>query len=200
MQEELLQFKLQEVWTLVEVPNGKWTIDHLIQRIHQLDAAYLTFCSGQCIDFADTAYQSSDTGLVLRIQFSVCLYVFSLMRAHPTDLLCLFLEDSNGKMIEKSLLEIEVTFLEKIRDNAFKGFDGENVFAHIDECIDTIATWEDLVEKFVQKFYHLFDHIEEEEDDEDYDPTLLTITNGASNVCETQEDQGREEVKEDPTP
>ncbi|GJU77659.1 hypothetical protein Tco_1274729 [Tanacetum coccineum] len=87
------------------------------------------------------------------------------------------LEDSNGKMIEKSLLEIEVTFLEKIRDNAFKGFDGENVFAHIvarewftDECNGTIATWEDLVEKFVQKFYHLFDHIEEEEDDEDYDP------------------------------
>ncbi|GJU67951.1 putative ribonuclease H-like domain-containing protein, partial [Tanacetum coccineum] len=26
MQEELLQFKLQEVWTLVELPNGKWAI------------------------------------------------------------------------------------------------------------------------------------------------------------------------------
>ncbi|GJV56189.1 hypothetical protein Tco_1457194 [Tanacetum coccineum] len=38
------------------------------------------------------------------------------------------------------------------------------------ECISTITTWENLVEKFVQKFYHLFDHIEEEEADEDYDP------------------------------
>ncbi|GJS97755.1 hypothetical protein Tco_0804723 [Tanacetum coccineum] len=38
------------------------------------------------------------------------------------------------------------------------------------ECIDTVTTWENLVEKFVQKFYHLFDHIEEEEDDEEYDP------------------------------
>ncbi|GKF00599.1 hypothetical protein Tco_0027522, partial [Tanacetum coccineum] len=38
------------------------------------------------------------------------------------------------------------------------------------ECIGTISTWENLVEKFVQKFYHLFDRIEEEEDDEDYDP------------------------------
>ncbi|GKB94741.1 hypothetical protein Tco_0980878 [Tanacetum coccineum] len=117
-------------------------------------------------------------------------------------------EDNNEKMIEKSLLEIEGTFLVKIRDNAYKGIDGENVFIHINkflkvveplkirglshdrfrlsvfptllsgavsewftkECIGTITTWENLVEKFVQKFYHLFDHIEEEEDDEEYDP------------------------------
>ncbi|GJV96123.1 hypothetical protein Tco_1547700 [Tanacetum coccineum] len=118
------------------------------------------------------------------------------------------LEDINGKMIEKSLLEIKGAFLVKIRDNAFKGIDGENVFIHINkflevveplkirglshdrfrlsvfptsllgaanewftkECISTITTWENLVEKFVQKFYHLFYHIEEEEDDEEYPP------------------------------
>ncbi|GJT25642.1 hypothetical protein Tco_0895579 [Tanacetum coccineum] len=81
----------------------------------------------------------------------------SPIRADPTDLLCSFSgnqltesqriameepitndfiqvtrknflsEDSNGKMIEKSLLEIKGMFLLKIRDNAFKGIDGENI-------------------------------------------------------------------------
>ncbi|GJR71373.1 hypothetical protein Tco_0083738 [Tanacetum coccineum] len=37
------------------------------------------------------------------------------------------------------------------------------------ECIGTIATWDDLVEKFVQKFYNLFYHNEEEEAKEDDD-------------------------------
>ncbi|GKA39078.1 hypothetical protein Tco_0731629 [Tanacetum coccineum] len=47
-------------------------------------------------------------------------------------------EDSNGKMIEKSLLEIEGTFLVKIRDNAFKGIDGENVFTHINNFLEIV--------------------------------------------------------------
>ncbi|GKE66075.1 hypothetical protein Tco_1520236, partial [Tanacetum coccineum] len=41
------------------------------------------------------------------------------------------------------------------------------------ECIGTIYTWDDLVEKFVQKFYNLFDHnVEEEAGDED-DPDAI---------------------------
>ncbi|GKA34310.1 hypothetical protein Tco_0720739 [Tanacetum coccineum] len=47
-------------------------------------------------------------------------------------------EDSNGKMIEKSLLEIEGTFLVKIRDNTFKGIDGENVFTHINNFLEIV--------------------------------------------------------------
>ncbi|GJW04101.1 hypothetical protein Tco_1562957 [Tanacetum coccineum] len=116
--------------------------------------------------------------------------------------------DNNGKMIEKNFIEIEGTFLVKIRDNAFSGINGENVFKHINnflevveplkirglsrdrfrlsvfpislsgatsewftnECIGTIATWDNLVEKFIQKFYHLFDHNEEEEAEDDDDP------------------------------
>ncbi|GJT50916.1 hypothetical protein Tco_0977073 [Tanacetum coccineum] len=38
------------------------------------------------------------------------------------------------------------------------------------QCINTIATWDNLVEKFVQNFYYLFDHIKEEEADDDDDP------------------------------
>ncbi|GJR73468.1 hypothetical protein Tco_0085833 [Tanacetum coccineum] len=43
------------------------------------------------------------------------------------------LDDNDGKMIEKNLIEIEGTFLVKIRDNAFNGKDGENVFEHINK-------------------------------------------------------------------
>ncbi|GJV71946.1 hypothetical protein Tco_1491941 [Tanacetum coccineum] len=48
------------------------------------------------------------------------------------------LEDSNGKMIENILLGIKGTFLVKIRDNAFKGIDGENVFAHINDFLEIV--------------------------------------------------------------
>ncbi|GJW99450.1 hypothetical protein Tco_0183364 [Tanacetum coccineum] len=119
--------------------------------------------------------------------------------------------DNDGKMIEKNFIEIEGSFLVKIRNNAFNGIDGENVFEHINsflkvveplkvrglihnrfrlsvfpislsgaaskwftnECIDTISTWDDLVEKFVQKFYNLFDHNEEEEAEDDDDPNMI---------------------------
>ncbi|GJZ40000.1 hypothetical protein Tco_0586563 [Tanacetum coccineum] len=59
--------------------------DHLIRRIHQLDVAYLTLCSGHRIVLTDTAYRLSDTVPVFRIRISVLLSVFSPPRAHPTD-------------------------------------------------------------------------------------------------------------------
>ncbi|GJR82840.1 hypothetical protein Tco_0153625 [Tanacetum coccineum] len=38
------------------------------------------------------------------------------------------------------------------------------------DCIGSVTTWEDMVEKFFQKFYQLFDDNEEMEADEDDDP------------------------------
>ncbi|GJX53516.1 hypothetical protein Tco_0281885 [Tanacetum coccineum] len=38
------------------------------------------------------------------------------------------------------------------------------------DCIDSVTTWEDLVEKFIQKFDQLSDNNEEMEVDEDDDP------------------------------
>ncbi|GJY27199.1 hypothetical protein Tco_0401925 [Tanacetum coccineum] len=38
------------------------------------------------------------------------------------------------------------------------------------ECVGTIFTWDDLVEKFIQKFYNFFDHNEEEEAEDDDNP------------------------------
>nr|GEW35597.1 hypothetical protein [Tanacetum cinerariifolium] len=120
-----------------------------------------------------------------------------------------FLSDDNkGRMIEKSFVEIQGTFLMKIRNNTFNGIIGENAFKHINnflevvrplkvkgliqdrlrlsvfpislagtagewfkkDCIGSVTTSEDLVEKFVQKFYQLFDDNEEMEADEDDDP------------------------------
>ncbi|GKC89603.1 hypothetical protein Tco_1150252, partial [Tanacetum coccineum] len=41
------------------------------------------------------------------------------------------------------------------------------------ECIDTISTWDDLVENFVLKFYNLCEHDKEEETDNDNDPDVI---------------------------
>ncbi|GJT35141.1 hypothetical protein Tco_0925560 [Tanacetum coccineum] len=108
-------------------------------------------------------------------------------------------------MAEKSFLEIQGTFLVKIRDNTFNGTIGENAVEDIEnflevvrppkikgvshdrfrlsvfpislawaisewfkkDCIGSMTTWEDLVEKFVQKFYHLSYNNEEREADKD---------------------------------
>ncbi|GJS37310.1 hypothetical protein Tco_0535692 [Tanacetum coccineum] len=116
--------------------------------------------------------------------------------------------DNKGRMAEKSFVEIQGTFLVKIRDNTFNGIIRENTFKHIDnflevvrplkvkgltqdqfrlsffpislagaasewfkkDCIGSVTTWEDLVEKFVQKFYQLSDDHEEMKTEEDDDP------------------------------
>ncbi|GJR21369.1 hypothetical protein Tco_0969896 [Tanacetum coccineum] len=38
------------------------------------------------------------------------------------------------------------------------------------ECIGSITTWDNMVEKFILKFHHLSDHDEEEETEEDDNP------------------------------
>ncbi|GJX33064.1 hypothetical protein Tco_0242919 [Tanacetum coccineum] len=117
-------------------------------------------------------------------------------------------DDNKGRMVKKSFLKIQGTFLAKIRDNTFNGIIGENAFKHIDnflevvgplkikalsqdqfrlsvfpislarvasewfkkDCIGSVTTWDNLVEKFIQKFYQLSDDHEEMEIDEDDDP------------------------------
>ncbi|GKC19867.1 hypothetical protein Tco_1022017 [Tanacetum coccineum] len=116
--------------------------------------------------------------------------------------------DSKGRMVEKSFLEIQGTFLVKIHENTFNGIIGENAFKHIDnfldvvvplkvkglsqdqfrlsifpislvgapsewfkkDCIGSVTTWENLVEKFIKKFYQLSDNNKEMETDKDDDP------------------------------
>ncbi|GKD12564.1 hypothetical protein Tco_1196971 [Tanacetum coccineum] len=48
--------------------------------------------------------------------------------------------NNNGIMIEKNFIEIEGTFLLKIRDNAFHGNDGKDVFKHINSFLSSGAT------------------------------------------------------------
>ncbi|GJU57588.1 hypothetical protein Tco_1235354 [Tanacetum coccineum] len=47
--------------------------------------------------------------------------------------------NNEGRMVEKSFLEIQGTFLVKIRDNTFNGIIGENVFKHIDNFLESAA-------------------------------------------------------------
>ncbi|GKB66863.1 hypothetical protein Tco_0928275 [Tanacetum coccineum] len=90
--------------------------------------------------------------------------------------------DNKGKMVEKSIVEIQGKFLVKIHDNAFNGNIRENVHSvfpvsltgaasewFTKECIGSVTTWENIVERFIQKFYHLVDKDDEEETDEDDD-------------------------------
>ncbi|GKC74194.1 hypothetical protein Tco_1120077 [Tanacetum coccineum] len=120
--------------------------------------------------------------------------------------------DNEGRMVEKCIVEIQGTFLVKIRNDAFNGNDGENAYEHINkflkivgpikinglthdrfrlsifpvslagaasewfkkECIGSITTWDNMVEKFILKFHHLSNHDDEEEIEED-DNCLLKI-------------------------
>ncbi|GJS00502.1 hypothetical protein Tco_0317010 [Tanacetum coccineum] len=93
--------------------------------------------------------------------------------------------DNNGKMIKKNFIEIEGKFLLKIHDNIFHLMDGEDVVFPIsllgatskwftNECIGTISTWNNLVEKLVLKLHDLYEHDEEEETNSgDYDPNTF---------------------------
>ncbi|GJR25582.1 hypothetical protein Tco_1101814 [Tanacetum coccineum] len=108
--------------------------------------------------------------------------------------------DNEGRMVKKCIIEIQGTFLVKIRNDTFYGNDGENAYEHISkfleivepikingltqdrfrlsifpvslaeaayewfkkECIGSITTWDDMLEKFILKFHHLSNHNEEE--------------------------------------
>ncbi|GJT06242.1 hypothetical protein Tco_0840704 [Tanacetum coccineum] len=93
--------------------------------------------------------------------------------------------DNEGRMVEKCIVEIQGAFLVKIRDYAFNGNDWgkmrsehivnfSNILAYVNgynkECIGSITTWDNMVEKFILKFHHLSDHDEEEETKEDDNP------------------------------
>ncbi|GJS80805.1 hypothetical protein Tco_0747346 [Tanacetum coccineum] len=48
-------------------------------------------------------------------------------------------DDNEERMVEKSFLEIQGTFLVKIRDNTFNGIIGENAFKHIDNFLEVVG-------------------------------------------------------------
>nr|GEX10841.1 hypothetical protein [Tanacetum cinerariifolium] len=50
-----------------------------------------------------------------------------------------FLADNKGRMVEKSFLEIQGTFVVKIRDNTFNGIIRENKFKHIDNFLEVVG-------------------------------------------------------------
>ncbi|GKA09975.1 hypothetical protein Tco_0689408 [Tanacetum coccineum] len=180
-------------------------INHLIRRTHQLDTTYQTFYPEQRIDFyslnnVSVLPNNTTKPLTKKPQWQNQTTTSPLPERTSSN-------DNKRRMVEKSIVEIQGTFLEKIRDNAFNGNIGENAFKHIDkfleivgpikingltqdrfrlsvfpvslagaasewftkECIGSITTWENMVERFIQKFYHLSDKDDEEETNEDDD-------------------------------
>ncbi|GJR30350.1 hypothetical protein Tco_1106582 [Tanacetum coccineum] len=47
--------------------------------------------------------------------------------------------DNEGRMVEKCIVEIQGTFLVKIRDDALNGNVGENAFKHIDKFLKVVG-------------------------------------------------------------
>nr|GEV39841.1 hypothetical protein [Tanacetum cinerariifolium] len=68
--------------------------------------------------------------------------------------------DNEGRMIERNFVEIQLS----IFPISLAGATGE-CFKR--DCIGSVTTWDDLVEKFVQKFYQLSDHNKETAEDDD---------------------------------
>ncbi|GJW33066.1 hypothetical protein Tco_0053098 [Tanacetum coccineum] len=58
-------------------------------------------------------------------------------------------DNDEGKIIEKSFLELKGTFLVKIHDYAFSAT--SDLFK--EECLGSVTSWVDLTEKFFGKFY-----------------------------------------------
>ncbi|GKD07411.1 hypothetical protein Tco_1187096 [Tanacetum coccineum] len=83
--------------------------------------------------------------------------------------------DNEGRMVDKCIVEIQREFLVKIRDYAFNGNIRETPRAASEwftkECIGSITTWDNMVERFIMKFHHLSDHDKEEETEEDDNPS-----------------------------
>ncbi|GJY03444.1 hypothetical protein Tco_0369384 [Tanacetum coccineum] len=90
--------------------------------------------------------------------------------------------DNEGRMIEKIFVEIQGAFC-WVTQNKWVSQDRFrlSVFSILlagaasewfkKDCIGSVTTWENLVEKFVQKFYQLSDDNEEMEADENDDPS-----------------------------
>ncbi|GJZ67045.1 hypothetical protein Tco_0630285 [Tanacetum coccineum] len=47
--------------------------------------------------------------------------------------------DNEGRMVEKCIVKIQGTFLEKIRNDAFNGNKGENAYEHINKFLDVVG-------------------------------------------------------------
>nr|GEX96723.1 hypothetical protein [Tanacetum cinerariifolium] len=85
--------------------------------------------------------------------------------------------DNDGKMIERNFVEIQGTFLIKVRDNAFNRAIGENVFEHINKFLEVVG----LVGTYEE--YELNNHVTR-------DHKELWLDNGVpyqlcDHICET---------------
>ncbi|GKC25444.1 hypothetical protein Tco_1027594, partial [Tanacetum coccineum] len=48
-------------------------------------------------------------------------------------------DDNEGRMVEKCIIEIQGTFLKKIRNDAFNRNKGENAYEHINKFLDVVG-------------------------------------------------------------
>ncbi|GJW58588.1 hypothetical protein Tco_0105319 [Tanacetum coccineum] len=85
--------------------------------------------------------------------------------------------DNEGRMVEKSIVEIQGLFLVKISDNTFNGIIRENVFKHINNFLKVVRPLKvkgyylgRFSRKVRSKFYQFSDDNEEIEADESDDP------------------------------
>ncbi|GJU48119.1 hypothetical protein Tco_1217674 [Tanacetum coccineum] len=107
--------------------------------------------------------------------------------------------DNEGRMIEKCIVEIQGTFLEKIRNDAFNGNNRENAYEHINKFLDVVGPIKingltqdrfrlsifpvsltgTAHEWFTKEYHNNDEEIEEEEDSNETDnaPKIFMIGN-----------------------
>ncbi|GJU50472.1 hypothetical protein Tco_1220027 [Tanacetum coccineum] len=188
-----LSEKEESKWRICFPNNTAYSVNSIRRTgIQQIYTAYS--------DKLDTAYFSSDTETVDK----------ETHMAEPNNYITatrknFVSNDNEGRMVEKCIVKIQGTFLEKIRNDAFNGDKEENPYEHINkfldvvgpikiigltqdrfrlsifpvsltkaayewftkECMGSITTWDNMVEKFILKFHHLSDHNEEETEEDD---------------------------------
>ncbi|GJS52155.1 hypothetical protein Tco_0625517 [Tanacetum coccineum] len=85
----------------------------------------------------NTAYLSSDTVTVELVDKKITMaepnnYITATRKNFVSN-------DNEGRMVEKCIIEIQGTFLVKIRDDAFNGNVRENAFKHIDKFLKVVG-------------------------------------------------------------
>ncbi|GJT09131.1 putative ribonuclease H-like domain-containing protein [Tanacetum coccineum] len=257
MHEELLQFKLQEVWTLVELPNGKRAIgtkwgfrnkkdergimiknkarlvaqgyiqeewidyDEVFTPVAIIEAIRLFFAYASFKDFV--VYQMDVKSAFLYGKIKEEVYVCQPPGFEDPD----FPDRARlGKTPSRSFRPVKSAeilwqfwasssfgvslthdgswsnFLEVVEPLKIRGLSHDRFRLSVfptslssavkewftNECIGTISTWDDFVEKFVLKFYNLCEHEEHEEHEETNDENEPDVINNVPEIFKIEND------------
>ncbi|GKE94382.1 hypothetical protein Tco_1579237 [Tanacetum coccineum] len=113
--------------------SAKSILRNVIQQIHtaysnQLNTAYRSPDIVAVVIFRNRLMKKGST----MAEPNLDEYIYVTRKNYLSD-------DNEGRIVEKTFLEIQGTFLVRIRDNAFNGIIGENAFEHIKNFLEVVG-------------------------------------------------------------